>query len=81
MRATGGAGGGMYGASGGGGGAAAEPAGLEGASNPNDGANGGGGGVGAGCIVLRAPGGAARPDGVTLSPSSTGLVTLPAHTR
>jgi hypothetical protein len=80
-RASGGVGGGMYGASGGGGGAGAEGAGLDGASNTAEGSNGGGGGGGAGCIVLRAPGGAARPDSVTLSPATTGFVTLPAHTR
>lgn len=81
MPRPGGTGGGMYGASGGASGAGATPAGADGAANTNDGANGGGGGGGAGCVVLRAVGGATRPSGATLSPSTTGLSLLPAHTR
>ncbi len=81
MPRPGGVGSGMFGSTGGASGAGASPGGMDGASNLADGANGAGGGGGAGCIVLRATGGAARPAGATLSPSTTGLSLLPTHTR
>jgi hypothetical protein len=80
-RVAGGVGGGMYGASGGASGGGSEGPGADGGASGSAGGNGGGGGGGAGCIVLRSTGGAARPDGATLSPSRGGVFTLPIHVR
>jgi hypothetical protein len=80
-RATGGPGGGTYGADGGDSGGGADADALDGESNDTDGANGGGGGGGVGCIVLRSATTPTIPGSARLSPSGTGLVTLPLRTR
>ncbi len=69
------------GADGGASGGGADADALDGDSNDGVGANGGGGGGGVGCVVLRAAGTAALPGGARLSPSATGLLTLPLRTR
>lgn len=77
---AGGVGGGSYGANGGRSGGGDTTNGGDGGASTNEGGNGGGGGGGAGCIVLRARGGATLPS-ATLSPSTLGLSLLPAHER